>query len=59
MKTMILSAFAFLFGMTANAQETPIKNSELPAEATAFIQKHFSKLDSSCDQRQGQVKNYV
>ena len=43
MKTMILSAFAFLFGMTANAQETPIKNSELPAEATAFIQKHFSK----------------
>lgn len=43
MKTMIFSAFIFLFGMTANAQETPIKNSELPAEATAFIKKHFGK----------------
>ncbi len=43
MKTILLSAFVFLFGMTANAQETAIKNSELPAEATAFIKKYFSK----------------
>ena len=43
MKTILLSAFIFLFGWNANAQETPIKNSELPAEATAFIGKYFSK----------------
>ena len=43
MKTIILSAFIFLFGIGVNAQETPIKNTELPAEATAFIKKYFSK----------------
>lgn len=43
MKTILLSAFVFLFGINANAQETAIKNSELPAEATAFIKDYFSK----------------
>lgn len=43
MKTILLSAFVFFFGINANAQETAIKNSELPAEATAFIKKYFSK----------------
>jgi len=43
MKTILLSAFVFIFGINANAQETAIKNSELPAEATAFIKKYFSK----------------
>jgi len=43
MKTILLSAFVFFLGISANAQETTIKNSELPAEATAFIKKYFSK----------------
>lgn len=43
MKTILLSAFVFFFGISTNAQETSIKNSELPAEATAFIKKYFSK----------------
>ena len=43
MKTFISTALVFLFGFSVNAQETPIKNSELPAEANAFIQKHFGK----------------
>jgi len=43
MKTILLSAFVFFLGINANAQETAIKNSELPAEATAFIKKYFSK----------------
>lgn len=43
MKTILLSAFIFLFGMSAYAQETAIKNSELPAEATAFIKNYFGK----------------
>ena len=43
MKTILLSAFVFLFGINANAQETAIKNSELPAEATAFIKNYFGK----------------
>lgn len=43
MKTIIFSAFIFFLGINANAQETAIKNSELPAEATAFIKKYFSK----------------
>lgn len=43
MKTIIFSAFVFFLGINANAQETAIKNSELPAEATAFIKKYFSK----------------
>ena len=43
MKTILLSVFIFFFGIIANAQETPIKNSELPAEATAFISNYFSK----------------
>ena len=43
MKTILLSAFVFLLGINANAQETAIKNSELPAEATAFIKNYFGK----------------
>lgn len=43
MKTILLSAFVFFLGISANAQETTIKNSELPAEASAFIKKYFSK----------------
>lgn len=43
MKTILLSAFIFLFGIGAIAQETPIKNAELPAESMAFIKKYFGK----------------
>lgn len=43
MKTILFSAFIFLFGINANAQETAIKNAELPAETTSFIKKYFSK----------------
>jgi hypothetical protein len=43
MKTILLSAIIFLFGITANAQEIAIKNAELPAESMDFIKKYFSK----------------
>ena len=43
MKKLISTALVLFLGWSATAQETPIKNTELPAQATGFITKNFSK----------------